>query len=35
MAIIAAVVVFAFGLLYFAVANEERRLETVARPRKR
>jgi hypothetical protein len=35
MAIIAAVVVLAFGVLYFAVANEERRLEMVARPRKR
>jgi hypothetical protein len=35
MAIVAAGVVLAFGILYFAVANEERRLETVARPRKR
>jgi hypothetical protein len=35
MALIAAAVALAFGGLYFAVATEERRLATVAKPRKR
>lgn len=35
MVLIAAVVVLAFGLLYFAVGNEERHLETAAKLRKR
>jgi hypothetical protein len=35
MAILAAFVVLAFGVLYFAVAAEERRLKAVAKPRKR
>jgi hypothetical protein len=35
MALIAAVVVLAFGVLYFAVASEERRLGIVTKPRKR
>jgi hypothetical protein len=35
MALIITIVIAAFGLLYFAVANEERHLEKAARPHKR
>jgi hypothetical protein len=35
MALVVLLVLAAFGLLYFAVSSEERRLQEVSKPRKR